>query len=137
MSNLQRETFQFSISGVWRLQGSAGTRRSICLSADCVPFESCDDGVSSVRATDDTAHSHTGKAPTHVSVSDYKLNRSSRRSGDIFIHTQVKQQPQAYIHPPANIKTIASLQTHVPVMLCVFLHVADVSLQNNQGGREK
>lgn len=28
---------------VWRLQGSAGTQRSVCSSADCIPVESCDD----------------------------------------------------------------------------------------------
>lgn len=30
---------------VWRLQGSAGTRRSVCSSADCIPVESCDDAL--------------------------------------------------------------------------------------------
>lgn len=33
-----------------------------------IPFESCDDALSSVRATDDTARSHAGLPPTHIPV---------------------------------------------------------------------
>lgn len=43
--------FKFLLNGAQCLLGSAGTLCSVCLSADCIPVESCDDALSSTVYT--------------------------------------------------------------------------------------